>query len=252
MKVKTDDTTLPKTVVMISNSYGINIFVKKLEEIIKAVRKGESISSVWFISSTLNSDTHKYINYLKYISKKHSWIHVVNFFTEPSAKDIESGIDFTSGPISLNALKKVMNIGPPEIHLSGTGTFIQTHKKYLQQLGVEQSNVKCVFIGQGIFEFENDVNKPALASHTKKVSFRKSNKSVLWDTNKGSLLETAESIGLTPKFSCRSGNCGECKAEISQGKINYDRQPEAVPQAGEILLCCTRPASNSGNIVINL
>ena len=109
-----------------------------------------------------------------------------------------------------------------------------------------------MFIGQGIFEFESDANKPSSASHTKKVSFRKSNKSVLWDTNKGSLLETAEDIGLTPKFSCRSGNCGECKAEISQGKIDYDIQPDAVSPAGEILLCCTRPASDSDDIVINI
>jgi len=165
---------------------------------------------------------------------------------------MESGTDFISGPIRLNALNEVSDIEPSEIYLSGTDTFIQTQEKHLQQLEIEQNNVKCVFIGQGIFEFENGVNKRSSSPYTKKVSFRKSNKSILWGTSKGSLLEAAESIGITPKFSCRSGNCGECTAKILQGKINYDRQPEAVSQAGEILLCCTRPASDSDDIVINI
>lgn len=252
MKLTTKESTTPKITVLISNSYGINLFINKLEEIIKAVRKGKDPDTVWFICSTQNSSTHKYINYLRHISKKYTWIKSINFFSKPSTKDIESDAHFISNKISLNEIKNLLPIKSSTIYLSGSDEFIQNITKDLQQIGAKDTNINSVFLGQGILEFSHNVNKNDLIPQTSHITFSKSNTSTLWARAHGSLLQTAENIGLTPKFSCRNGSCGRCKVEISQGKICYNKQPEAVPKAGEILLCCSYPASNTENIIINI
>ena len=105
IKLNAEDATLQKTIVMISNSYGVNIFIKQLEEIIKKVRKGDDAPTLWFISSTNNKNAHKYVNYLQFISKKHTWINILYFFSKPSTEDIESEIHFISGSVNIDEIK---------------------------------------------------------------------------------------------------------------------------------------------------
>ncbi|MFT0635630.1 2Fe-2S iron-sulfur cluster-binding protein, partial [Pseudomonas sihuiensis] len=61
----------------------------------------------------------------------------------------------------------------------------------------------------------------------------------------GSLLELAESRGLSPEFSCRSGNCGTCKTPVLSGAVTYLHQPPEQPADGHALLCCAVPAATA-------
>ena len=93
-----------------------------------------------------------------------------------------------------------------------------------------------------------------------RVRFAKSGATAEWSRDKGTLLELAESIGLAPKFGCRSGICGTCTTRISNGAVDYLEEPVAVRGPGEVLLCCSIPRSDpaqtasggEGEIVLEL
>ncbi|KAF4450608.1 putative flavodoxin reductase family protein [Fusarium austroafricanum] len=72
-----------------------------------------------------------------------------------------------------------------------------------------------------------------------KVRFTKSNKTVQWEKDKPmSLLELAESVGMTPDFGCRVGACGSCAAKVTCGSVTGGAQMD-----GSILTCSATPAS---------
>ncbi|KAK9423408.1 putative Pyruvate kinase-like protein [Seiridium unicorne] len=75
---------------------------------------------------------------------------------------------------------------------------------------------------------------------TAKVRFTKSDMSTTWVQEKPqSLLELAESLGLTPDYGCRVGACGSCVAKITCGSVNGGVQMD-----GTVLVCSAVPASD--------
>jgi len=79
--------------------------------------------------------------------------------------------------------------------------------------------------------------------------FAKSNLTVQWSDKTESLLELAEQHGLTPEFSCRSGICGTCVCTLEEGDVEYFEEPIEQPDAGQVLICCSRPI---GRVVLDL
>ena len=75
------------------------------------------------------------------------------------------------------------------------------------------------------------------------VAFASSGKSVTWQPDSGSLLETAERADLSPPFSCRMGSCGSCKTTIVKGKVAYATPPNYPLADYEALICCGYPAT---------
>ncbi|KAM0340329.1 hypothetical protein ACHAPU_010542 [Fusarium lateritium] len=72
-----------------------------------------------------------------------------------------------------------------------------------------------------------------------RVRFLKSNKTAQWNKSKPmSLLELAESVGLTPDFGCRVGACGSCAAKVTCGSVSGGVQMD-----GTVLTCSATPAS---------
>ena len=82
------------------------------------------------------------------------------------------------------------------------------------------------------------------------VKFSDSQFEHVWSTNEGSLLEFAETHGLTPKYGCRNGQCGSCKVKLLSGKVTYEQAIEHELDEGELLLCCAVPAENGNAPVI--
>ena len=81
------------------------------------------------------------------------------------------------------------------------------------------------------------------------VSFARSNLSIHWDPKYRSLLELAEACDVPVRWSCRTGVCHNCKSGLISGAVGYDPEPLDPPEAGSVLICCSRPA---GDLVIDL
>ena len=75
------------------------------------------------------------------------------------------------------------------------------------------------------------------------VRFAKSETVATWDPTRGTLLDLAESEGLRPPYSCRSGICQTCSTRIVAGDVDYLESPMVTPEAGEALICSAYPRS---------
>jgi hypothetical protein len=80
------------------------------------------------------------------------------------------------------------------------------------------------------------------------VYFAESAKEARWTAQSGSLLELAESRGLTPDFSCRGGSCGTCRTRLVSGKVHYPNPPAEMPEDDRVLICCAVPAEDESGI----
>ena len=67
----------------------------------------------------------------------------------------------------------------------------------------------------------------------------------VWEPGAGSLLEIAESSGLTPEFGCREGACGACKTPLVAGAVAYFRETSAAHSDNEVLICSAVPAATA-------
>lgn len=75
------------------------------------------------------------------------------------------------------------------------------------------------------------------------MTYKSSGVTAKWSPESGALLELAEAQGLTLPASCRAGVCGTCAATV-HGRTAYLVDPLVEPRDGQVLLCCSVPASD--------
>ena len=73
------------------------------------------------------------------------------------------------------------------------------------------------------------------------VGFSKSGVQANWNPSFESLLDLAEANGLSPDYSCRSGICQTCICPLEEGEVDYVLEPLDPPDAGSVLICCSKP-----------
>ncbi|WKE66288.1 class I ribonucleotide reductase maintenance protein YfaE [Gallaecimonas kandeliae] len=50
--------------------------------------------------------------------------------------------------------------------------------------------------------------------------------------------------GIPVEYQCRAGFCGACRMNLKSGEVRYLESPIAYLSEGEVLTCCTVPASS--------
>jgi len=81
------------------------------------------------------------------------------------------------------------------------------------------------------------------------VAFARSDLTIPWNTEYGTLLELAESCDVPVRWSCRTGVCQTCETTLVDGDVDYTPDPIEVPPEGSVLICCSRPRDD---IVLDL
>ena len=76
------------------------------------------------------------------------------------------------------------------------------------------------------------------------VTFAKSGKQLPWSPTTGTLLDLAETHGISVNTGCRAGGCGSCQTTILAGEVAYRQPPEFDPEPGSCLLCVCTPKTS--------
>jgi ferredoxin-NADP reductase/predicted pyridoxine 5'-phosphate oxidase superfamily flavin-nucleotide-binding protein len=155
------------------------------------------------------------------------------------------------GPLTLDTLKSLLPFDDHEFFLCGPANFMQSIYDGLRDLGVRDVRIQAESFGPSSLERRSDtaaaaaLPPPPPASEAT-VLFSRSGEAAVWTPERGTLLEFAESNGLSPAFSCRAGNCGSCATRMTAGRVTYVQPTAWRPAEGEVLLCCARPARDGG------
>lgn len=163
----------------------------------------------------------------------------------------EEGRDYEAiGRIDMALLRSFLPFDGYDFYMCGPPPFMQGIYDQLRAVGSPDERIHAEAFGPASLKRARDEavpDLPPVAEVPVPVAFTRSGKEARWEPGGGSLLELAESRGLTPEFGCRSGSCGSCATRIVAGKITYAAQPQARVKPNEALLCCAVPATAGGS-----
>jgi len=82
------------------------------------------------------------------------------------------------------------------------------------------------------------------------ISFARSGISTHWNASRYvSILEMAEACDVPVRWACRTSVCHTCESGLVSGTVVYEPEPLDKPADGNLLVCCSQPASD---VVIDL
>lgn len=164
--------------------------------------------------------------------------------------ELKPGIDFQhTGHLSKDLLQSILPLDDYDCYLCGPSGFMQACYDLLRSLGVSDSRIHAEAFGPA--SLKRELERTSLSSQAPPIAeqaiieFSDSQVEQAWSKEDGNLLEFAESHGLSPEFSCRSGQCGACKVTLNSGSVVYESDILAEIDGSEVLLCCAKPAASS-------
>ena len=172
-----------------------------------------------------------------------SILRIVTILSDPETELIE-GVDYDyGGHLHEDMFRAELGFNNYQFYLCGPGGFIQTAYDNLMALDVRDSAISAESFGPSslVREAKRESSTDKVAD-TAVIEFSKSGFEQGWKQEDGNLLQFAESHGLNPEFSCRSGNCGSCAVKLESGSVVYPDTPSFPVGGDEVLLCCAVPA----------
>jgi ferredoxin len=128
-----------------------------------------------------------------------------------------------------------------EVFLCGPGEFIRQMHDGLVERGVNTQCIRYESFGPSTLLPARDLAGDPDTTFT--VSFTRSDVRAVWSPSSGTLLNLAEAAGVSPAFGCRSGACGLCRTELSDGRVSYV-EPIDEPDDGYVFPCCAIPETD--------
>ena len=179
-------------------------------------------------------------------------------YSRPDSID-KTGEDFNvTGHFSRTVLDELGLPRNADIYLCGPTRFMADMKEELTALGVAPEHVHNEIFNGGESMTPGVVDAMTRVPHTPSdeantgslVSFARSGISAHWDASRyGSILEMAEACDIPARWACRTGVCHSCESGLVSGAVVYEPEPLDKPADGNLLVCCSQPASD---LVIDL
>ncbi|MGB4076017.1 pyridoxamine 5'-phosphate oxidase family protein [Pseudomonas sp.] len=238
-----------RPLVLLAAGVGITPLLSMLREVAYQNRRLRRRRAVWLIQSARQQAELAFSRELQALQQETDdtlqWLRVLS---QPEA-GLQEGLDFDRhGRIEVALLKAVLPFDDYDFVLCGPAGFTQALYNGLRDLNISDSRLHAETFGPSSLQRRPDLAGPSqelppVATHPVPVLFEQSAKEARWLPGSGSLLELAESRGLTPEFSCRGGTCGTCRTRIVSGQVTYPQPPANLPAEGEALICCSVPAA---------
>lgn len=240
-----------RPLVLLAAGVGITPLLSMLREVHYQNRRLRRRRVVWLFQSARHGSELAFGRELAALQQEAGdtlqWLRVLS---QPEG-EMQEGVDFDqAGRIDTALLKAVLPFDDYDFVLCGPSGFTQALYDDLRALNISDSRLHAETFGPSSLQRRPDTASPAdalppAATEAVPVLFQQSAKEARWQPEGGSLLELAESRGLQPDFSCRSGSCGTCRTRILSGQVTYPQPPASLPDAGEALICCAVPAAGA-------
>jgi len=183
------------------------------------------------------------------LTNSHSYV----CYTRPDSID-KTGEDFNAtGRFSRSVFDELSLPRDADVYLCGPTRFMSEMKGILTALGVAPERVHLEIFNGGESMTPGVVGAVTQAPHPPGndpnagplVSFARSGISAHWDASRyGNILEMAEACDVPVRWACRTGVCHNCESGLVSGAVVYEPEPLDKPADGNLLVCCSQPASD--------
>ncbi len=236
-----------RSVVLLSGGVGLTPMVSMLNDLTQSDPK----RSVWFIHGVRNGREHAMGEDIRRMVRENDHVNAHIRYSDPSPDDTEDRDYDSMGYVDMGLLKQVLPFDDHEFYLCGPPPFMKSLYCGLLSLGVAESRIHYEFFGPASVLTEEAApsgQAPARSAENEltgemDVTFARSGLTAAWDMSCETILDLAEHHGLSPPYSCRSGICHTCMCELVEGEVEYIEEPLDPPDAGQVLICCSRPKS---------
>ncbi len=245
--------------VLIGAGVGITPMISMTRQAINEGISKRRIRPLTIIHSVRTVAERPFCNeFAKLVDEAKGKVNYISLVSQPE-ETAKEGIDYDKcGRITPQALQQYLAIDDYDFYLCGPNGFMQATYDMLRDLGVNDVRIFAEAFGPSALKRRIDTGLVSDTGHIAQeaenaiVTFTKAKFEQPWTPDQGTLLEFAESHGLTPASGCRSGGCGSCAIRLNSGKIVYRTQPKFDPEEGEVLICCAVPAADSEAIELDL
>jgi ferredoxin-NADP reductase/MOSC domain-containing protein YiiM len=239
-----DDGTGP--VLLISAGIGLTPVLSMLHELAAARSERE----VWWIHGARDPREHPLAPEAHALlgSLPHAREQVFYSAATPQERD---GAHALPGRLSKDELAALGLPADASAYVCGPASFMADMQAALAELGIDPARVHTELFG-GL----PPIN-PGLAGRVSRrphqppgppgtgpiVTFARSGISAPFPEAKRSVLELADACDVPARWSCRTGVCHTCITSLLSGEVTYAPDPLDPPAAGQVLICCARPAT---------
>lgn len=184
-------------------------------------------------------------------------LRYVSVVESPLPEEIQGEDYDAAGRLDKNLIQSWLPLDEYDCYLCGPPSFMQGIYDLLTGFGIIDARIHAESFGPAslVRHVDPDSNDSGLAFDAvdeAMVTFSESQVEQAWTRESGTLLELAETHGLTPQFGCRNGACGTCAVRVLAGKTGYITQPKIEPKEGKTLICCAVPARSDQRLELEL
>lgn len=240
-----------RPLVMLAGGIGITPLLAMLRHIVyEGLRIRRVRKTYFFYAARHLADRAFNDELLSLIQQANGAIEAVRVISAPEP-DATLEVDYeVQGRIDITLLKAALPFDDYDFYVCGPGSFTQSLYDGLREMQIPDKRIHAEQFGPSTLKRTLDVTtqpstpQPAAADKPTPVLFANSAKEARWQPDGGTLLDLAESRGLTPELSCRGGSCGTCKTRIVSGQVHHTVTPGIRLAPDEALICCAVPAAS--------
>ncbi|EMV1128681.1 molybdopterin-dependent oxidoreductase, partial [Klebsiella pneumoniae] len=223
-------------VVIFAGGIGITPFISYLESINPQAEGPE----IWLFYANQNSRLHAFKKRIAELNASIDRLKVINIYNQPLDCDIP-GLDYDrAGYVGAGDVEAYLIENNARYYMCGPQPMMDAISRGLQERGVP-----AFAIFYEIFRSPTKINNDPSLRH--KVIFAKSGREEIWTTDKGTLLNFGEKLGIKMPSGCRVGQCESCSTKVIAGNVQHLNGVEPSDE-GACLTCQCIPA---GDITID-
>jgi len=249
------------SVVLIGGGVGITPLMAAIRYLFDTAWRGD----IFLVYGVQTTEHFIFRDELEYLQRRMPNLHVIATMARAEGTSWMG----PQGHVTKELLtQSVPDIVKRRIHLCGPPGMMEAMKKLLATVGVPSEQVKTEAFGPargavpppGVTQVVSaepaapaatgaPPAAPALGPATATIRFAKANKVVALPPDK-TVLEVAESNGVSIDYACRLGVCGTCKTKLLEGQVTMEVEDALTPEdkSQNIILACQ--AKSVGNLVV--
>lgn len=245
----TFDRARRRPAVMLSAGVGITPMVAMLDGLLVNNERSRFPYPIHFIHGARNDSEQAFAAFLATKQRHHKNLSVHLVHSQPGSAPPPDSLKRHVGRVTIGLLKSLLPFDNYDFYLCGPQGFLQDLYDGLRALRVPDGQIHLEdFGGAAPLRRQPDASAAAPVELVElagagpvPVRFARAARGATWEPGMGTLLELAESAGLSPLSGCRSGNCGTCATALLAGRTGYLSLPGAVCAPGQILPCISVP-----------
>jgi ferredoxin-NADP reductase/MOSC domain-containing protein YiiM/ferredoxin len=224
---------------------------------LQALAQEHSDREIWWLHGARDGHEHPFAAESRALIASLPNAQARVYYSRPGPDDVQ-GRDFDSpGRLTASQLAGLKPPGDAMSYLCGPAAFMDAISAGLAALGFDSSHIHTEPFGPAASQTPGIAATPSRKPHPPTgqagdgptIAFARSDLTIPWSSDYGTLLELAESCDVPVRWSCRTGVCQTCETTLIAGDVDYSPDPVEPPNDGSVFICCSRPRDD---IVLDL